>query len=85
MVFGFPYQAMSDDNYIGAKHRVKVNRRKERLSVGYFVLPYEDSVIESSKYKPFTYADFRAEVQQDLKTVGYKIGLQKFKLNSETF
>ncbi|XP_027162048.1 gibberellin 2-beta-dioxygenase 8 [Coffea eugenioides] len=77
-------QAMSDDNYIGAKHRVKVNKHKERISVGYFVLPYEDTVIESSKYKPFTYADFRAEVQRDLKTVGYKIGLQKFKL-SETF
>ncbi|KAL3530896.1 hypothetical protein ACH5RR_010218 [Cinchona calisaya] len=74
-------QAMSDDIYVAAKHRVKVNKHKERMSVGYFVFPYENTVIESSKYKPFTYPDFRAEVQQDLKTVGHKIGLQKFKLN----
>ncbi|CAK9170781.1 unnamed protein product [Ilex paraguariensis] len=73
-------QAISNDKYLSAKHRVKVNKHKERISICYFVFPEEDTVIKSSKYKPFTYADFRAEVQQDLKTVGFKVGLQRFRL-----
>ncbi|KAJ8559470.1 hypothetical protein K7X08_003528 [Anisodus acutangulus] len=73
-------QAMSDDSYMSVKHRVKVNKLKERISIGYFVFPAEDAVIQSSKYNPFTYADFRAQVQHDLKTVCLKTGLQKFKL-----
>lgn len=73
-------QAVSDDVFIAAKHRVKVNKYRERISIGYFVFPYEDAVIESSKYKPFTYAEFRAQVQHDLKTVGHKIGLPNFRL-----
>ncbi|CAI9761265.1 unnamed protein product [Fraxinus pennsylvanica] len=76
-------QAMSDDKYLSVKHRVKVNRDKERISIGYFVFPVEDALIECSKYKPFTYADFRTEVQNDLKTLGTKIGLQKFEATQE--
>lgn len=76
-------QAMSDDKYLSVKHRVKLNREKERISIGYFVFPVEDAVIECSKYKPFTYADFRTEVQNDLKTLGTKIGLQKFEATQE--
>ncbi|KAK6159114.1 hypothetical protein DH2020_006428 [Rehmannia glutinosa] len=72
-------QAMSNDNYVSVTHRVKVNRHKERISIGYFVFPAEDAVIESSKYKPFTYADFQAEKEVDLKTVGKKIGLPRFR------
>lgn len=73
---------MSDDKYRSVKHRVKANKYKERISVGYFVFPAADDVIRSSKYKPFTYADFRAGVQQDLKTIGYKkVGLGHFKLH----
>ncbi|KAL2502143.1 2-oxoglutarate (2OG) and Fe(II)-dependent oxygenase superfamily protein [Forsythia ovata] len=76
-------QAMSDDKYLSVKHRVKVNKEKERISIGYFVFPADDAVIECSKYKPFTYADFRTEVQKDLKTLGFKIGLPKFKSTQE--
>ncbi|KAJ8543600.1 hypothetical protein K7X08_006123 [Anisodus acutangulus] len=76
-------QAMSDDNYMSVKHRVKVNKHKERISIGYFVFPAEDAVIQSTKYNPFTYADFRAQVQHDLKTVGLKTGLQKFKFTTD--
>ncbi|XP_031111487.1 gibberellin 2-beta-dioxygenase 6-like isoform X2 [Ipomoea triloba] len=72
-------QAISDDTYVSVKHRVKVNEEKERISVGYFVFPGDDVVIESSKYKPFTYAQFRAQVQHELKSVGFKIGLHSFK------
>lgn len=73
-------QAISDDKYTSVKHRVRVNKYKERLSVGYFVFPDEDRLIHSSTYKPFSYSEFRAQVQQDLKTVGIKVGLQRFRL-----
>nr|GMD61241.1 gibberellin 2-beta-dioxygenase 8 [Ipomoea batatas] len=72
-------QAISDDKYVSVKHRVKVNKENERISMGYFVFPGDDVVIESSKYKPFTYAQFRAQVQHELKSVGFKIGLNNFK------
>ncbi|XWS28675.1 hypothetical protein CRYUN_Cryun25bG0091500 [Craigia yunnanensis] len=74
-------QAISDDEYISVKHRVRVNKEEERFSICYFVFPAEDSVIHSSKYKPFTYTDFQEQVQKDTKTLGYKVGLQRFKLN----
>ncbi|KAK9998345.1 hypothetical protein SO802_017948 [Lithocarpus litseifolius] len=73
-------QAISNDNYKSVKHRVKLNKHKERISICYFVFPDEDSVIRSSKYKPFTYNDFRAQVQEDVKTHGFKLGLESFKL-----
>ncbi|XVF19848.1 hypothetical protein REPUB_Repub11eG0146200 [Reevesia pubescens] len=74
-------QAISDDEYISVKHRVRVNKEEERFSICYFVFPAEGSVIHSSKYKPFTYTDFQEQVQKDTKTLGYKVGLQRFKLN----
>lgn len=73
-------QALSDDEYKSVKHKVKLNKQRERVSICYFVFPEENTLIESSKYKPFTYNDFRAQVQHDVKTVGWKIGLQSFKL-----
>ncbi|XP_030464224.2 gibberellin 2-beta-dioxygenase 6 [Syzygium oleosum] len=74
-------QAMSDDEYISVKHRVKVKKPQDRTSVCYFVFPGQDSVIRSSKYRPFTYRDFQAQVQQDVKTLGFKVGLHRFKLD----
>ncbi|KAM5583201.1 gibberellin 2-beta-dioxygenase 6 [Rosa sericea] len=73
-------QAISDDEYTSVKHRVKVNEYRERISICYFVFPGENSVIRSSNYKPFTYRDFQEQVQKDIKTVGYKVGLNRFKL-----
>ncbi|XP_074358724.1 gibberellin 2-beta-dioxygenase 8-like [Apium graveolens] len=72
-------QAISDDEYKSVKHRVRLNKHKERLSIGYFVFPDDNTVIQSPGYKPFSYSDFRTQVQQDLKTVGYKVGLQRFR------
>ncbi|XP_050368227.1 gibberellin 2-beta-dioxygenase 6-like [Argentina anserina] len=72
-------QAISDDKYKSVKHRVKVNEYRERISICYFVFPDEGSVIQSSIYKPFTYSDFQGRVQQDIKTIGYKVGLDRFK------
>lgn len=73
-------QALSDDEYKSVTHKVKLSKQKERLSICYFVFPQENALIHTSKYKPFTYNDFRAQVQLDVKTVGRKIGLQNFKL-----
>lgn len=73
---------MSDDEYKSVKHRVKVNKSKERISICYFVFPTDDGIIQSSRYRPFTYADFRAQVQEDIKTHGFKVGLDRFKTSS---
>ncbi|KAE8056383.1 hypothetical protein FH972_013161 [Carpinus fangiana] len=73
-------QAISNDKYKSVKHRVRLNKHRDRISVGYFVFPKEDSVIRSSNYKPFTYGDFQAQVHQDIKTLGFKVGLERFKL-----
>ncbi|MBA0719781.1 hypothetical protein Golax_007432 [Gossypium laxum] len=75
-------QAISDDQYMSVKHRVRTNKQAERFSICYFVFPAKGSVIRSSKYKPFTYTDFQQQVQHDTKTLGYKVGLQRFKLNA---
>ncbi|KAF2285628.1 hypothetical protein GH714_006044 [Hevea brasiliensis] len=72
-------QAISNDEYKSVKHRVKPNKYGERYSICYFVFPAEGSVIQSSKYKPFTYSDFQAQVQQDIKTIGFKVGLERFR------
>lgn len=77
-------QALSDDEYKSAKHKVELNKNKERVSICYFVFPEENTLINSSNYKPFTYNEFRAQVQQDLKKHGTKIGLQNFKLQQHT-
>ncbi|KAL8477564.1 hypothetical protein ACS0TY_029745 [Phlomoides rotata] len=71
-------QAISDDNFVSVTHRVKVKTETERISIGYFVFPADDAVIECSKYKSCTYPDFQAQNEIDLKTVGKKIGLPRF-------
>ncbi|KAJ4953139.1 hypothetical protein NE237_029971 [Protea cynaroides] len=75
---GDMFQAMSNDEYKSAEHRV-LNKQEARISICYFVHPEDDVVIQSTKYKPFTYKDFRAQVQEDIKTIGTKVGLQRFK------
>ncbi|KAL5748108.1 hypothetical protein ACOSQ2_025405 [Xanthoceras sorbifolium] len=69
-------QAISNDKYVSVKHKVMTNKQEDRLSVCYFVFPAEGSVIQSSKYKPF-----QAQVQDDVKTLGFKIGLERFRIS----
>ncbi|CAN8253221.1 unnamed protein product [Cochlearia groenlandica] len=73
-------QAISDDEYKSVKHRVKIQKymKRERHSLCYFVFPKRDCVIKSSKYKPFTYSEFEAQVQTDVQSLGTKIGLSRF-------
>ncbi|ESQ42508.1 hypothetical protein EUTSA_v10015470mg [Eutrema salsugineum] len=72
-------QVISDDAYKSVKHRVKKKDiKRDRYSVCYFVFPQRDCVIKSSKYKPFTYSEFEAQVQADIQSIGTKIGLPRF-------
>ncbi|XP_022731496.1 gibberellin 2-beta-dioxygenase 8-like [Durio zibethinus] len=74
-------QVISNDEYKSVKHRVRVCKQEDRISINYFVFPDFDSVIESSKYKPFTYKEFRAQGQKDIETLGFIVGLEGFKLD----
>lgn len=76
-------QAISNDKYVSVKHRVRVNKQVDRISINYFVFPELDCTIQSSNYKPFTYKDFHAQGQTDIETLGYKVGLEGFKLNRD--
>ncbi|CAM8913113.1 unnamed protein product [Rhodiola kirilowii] len=76
-------QAMSNDVYKSVKHRVKLNIWKERISIGYFVFPVGDGVIRSRNYKPFCYNEFRSQVQIDIKSLGCKVGLERFRLTDK--
>ncbi|KAG8484812.1 hypothetical protein CXB51_021537 [Gossypium anomalum] len=63
-------------------HRVKVKKQEDRISINYFVLPQFDCTIQSSKYKPFTYKSFQAQAQKEIKTLGFRVDLDNFKLNT---
>ncbi|URE48370.1 2OG-Fe(II) oxygenase superfamily [Musa troglodytarum] len=77
-------QAISDDQYKSVEHRVRVNRSKERISLCYFGFPMEDGVISSSRYREFTYREFKEQVQEDIKLSGAKVGLRRFRVNDES-
>ncbi|KAI4368902.1 hypothetical protein MLD38_017406 [Melastoma candidum] len=75
-------QALSDDLYKSVNHRVRSpppREESDRISICYFVFPGEGYVIRSSKYREFTYEEFQAQVQRDVKTIGEKVGLGRFK------
>ncbi|OEL32703.1 Gibberellin 2-beta-dioxygenase 8 [Dichanthelium oligosanthes] len=74
-------QAISGDAYRSVRHRVAASRGAERLSLCYFAFPQDDAVITcggGSRYRPFTYAEFREQVQADIKATGSKVGLERF-------
>ncbi|KAJ4786407.1 2-oxoglutarate (2OG) and Fe(II)-dependent oxygenase superfamily protein [Rhynchospora pubera] len=72
-------QVISDDRYNSVKHRVLASSVTERISLGYFVFPQEDSVLRSTVYNPFTLKEFRAQVQEDIMKTGSKVGLKQFR------
>lgn len=65
---GDSFQAWVNSRYLSVEHRVLVNSRRARLSLGLFVSPPEDVVIEAppelvddehpQQYKPFTWAEY---------------------------
>ncbi|KAL0918389.1 hypothetical protein M5K25_010394 [Dendrobium thyrsiflorum] len=78
------FQAWSNDVYKSVEHKVMTNSKVERYSIAYFFCPSYDSIISSckepSRYKKFTFKEFRRQVQEDVKTTGYKVGLSRFLL-----
>ncbi|KAK4784516.1 hypothetical protein SAY86_018884 [Trapa natans] len=76
-------QVVSNDKFKSAIHKVKINEQKDRISIGHFVFPGDDVVIQGSNYRPFKYKEFQDQVQRDVKTVGYKVGLQRFRSETE--
>ncbi|CAN6179639.1 unnamed protein product [Urochloa humidicola] len=73
-------RAISGDAFRSVRHRVAASTGAERMSVCYFGFPRDDAVITcaGSRYRPFTYAEFREQVQADIKATGAKIGLEQF-------
>ncbi|KAL2467181.1 Gibberellin 2-beta-dioxygenase 8 [Abeliophyllum distichum] len=76
------FQAWSNNVYKSVEHRVVANELKERYSTAYFLCPSYDTVIQSciepSVYKRFSFGEYRQQVQEDVKCLGYKIGLPRF-------
>lgn len=76
------FQAWSNDLYKSVEHKVMANPCMERFSVAYFLCPSHDSLINSCKqpgiYRNFTFAEYRAKVQEDSRLLGRKIGLSRF-------
>uniref|UniRef100_M4DAK2 Fe2OG dioxygenase domain-containing protein n=1 Tax=Brassica campestris TaxID=3711 RepID=M4DAK2_BRACM len=73
------FQAWSNGMYKSVEHRVMTNPTVERFSTAYFLCPSYDAVIECSgdcpSYRNFSFREFRQQVQDDVKKLGYKVGL----------
>lgn len=76
------FQAWSNDVYKSVEHKVMAKRTTERYSIAYFLCPSYDSLIgsctEPSIYRKFTFGEYRNKVQEDVKKIGYKVGLPRF-------
>ncbi|CAA7394489.1 unnamed protein product [Spirodela intermedia] len=75
-------EALSNVEFRSVEHRVMANREVERFSMAFFLCPSHDTVIESvrkpSVYRPFSFGEFQHQVQDDVRTEGYKVGLSRF-------
>ncbi|CAO2842606.1 unnamed protein product [Amaranthus hypochondriacus] len=76
------FQAWSNGVYKSVVHRVVANPKRERFSTAYFMCPSGDAIIQSykkpSKYRNFSFNEYRQQVQEDVKKFGHKIGLSRF-------
>ncbi|KAJ8641528.1 hypothetical protein MRB53_018222 [Persea americana] len=76
------FQAWSNGAYKSIQHKVMTNPHVERFSVAYFMCPSYDTMIESSIqpsiYRKFSFKEYRQQVQEDVRTTGYKVGLDRF-------
>ncbi|KAL2524020.1 Gibberellin 2-beta-dioxygenase 8 [Abeliophyllum distichum] len=76
------FQVWSNNAYKSVHHRVVANKLKERFSTAYFLCPSYDTVIQScvepSAYRKFSFREYRQQVQKDVKSFGYKVGLARF-------
>ncbi|KAF5931307.1 hypothetical protein HYC85_032180 [Camellia sinensis] len=84
VIIGDLFQAWSNGVYKSIEHRVISNHEEERFSVGYFLCPSNDTVIqgcnenEPCMYRKFSFREYRQQVQEDVKSTGTKVGLSSF-------
>ncbi|XP_052178673.1 gibberellin 2-beta-dioxygenase 8-like isoform X2 [Diospyros lotus] len=82
IIIGDLFQAWSNGVYKSMEHRVVSNHRVERFSIGYFLCPSNETVIQPchqpSIYRKFSFGEYRQQVQQDVIATGGKIGLRRF-------
>ncbi|GKV15709.1 hypothetical protein SLEP1_g26471 [Rubroshorea leprosula] len=75
------FQAMSNDVYKSVRHRV-VAQGFERFSAACFYCPTAKALIQGFRgpavYRPFTYGEYKEQIQEDVKSSGDKVGLPRF-------
>ncbi|KAK8954088.1 Gibberellin 2-beta-dioxygenase 8 [Platanthera zijinensis] len=76
------FQAWSNNAYKSVEHRVMANPHTERFSTAFQLCPSYGTIIQSpespSLYRSFTFMEYKLQIQEDVKTFGRKIGLQRF-------
>ncbi|KAJ0966104.1 hypothetical protein J5N97_027242 [Dioscorea zingiberensis] len=76
------FQAWSNGVYKSVEHRVVSSPHHERYSVAFFLCPSYDTIIQSQEqssiYRRFSFKEYRQQVQEDVKLIGYKVGLSRF-------
>ncbi|GLJ12786.1 hypothetical protein SUGI_0197730 [Cryptomeria japonica] len=80
-------QAWSNDVYKSVQHRALANNTKQRMSIAFFLCPSQDTVISKHDgdsnpplYRTFTFRDFKAQISEEVRLNGCKIGLPGFLL-----
>ncbi|KAL6880356.1 hypothetical protein ACP4OV_011921 [Aristida adscensionis] len=86
-------QAWSNDLYRSVEHRVVASAGRERFSVAFFLCPSYDTVIRprrraavagagagGPRYRSFTFGEYRSQIKDDVKLMGRKLGLERFRL-----
>ncbi|KAH9320485.1 hypothetical protein KI387_015124, partial [Taxus chinensis] len=78
-------QAWSNDVYKSVQHRAVANSKKQRMSIAFFMCPSQETVISKHDgdsnpphYKPFTFREYKAQISEDVRLSGTKIGLPRF-------
>ncbi|KDP39055.1 hypothetical protein JCGZ_00812 [Jatropha curcas] len=75
-------QVFSNDVYRSIQHRVVAPQQVERFSLAYFYCPSSDAVIQSyrtpTKYRKFTFREYKQQILKDLQATGNKVGLSRF-------
>ncbi|KAJ0266565.1 Non-hem dioxygenase N-terminal domain-containing protein [Hirschfeldia incana] len=76
------FQALSNGVYQSVRHRVIPPVNVERLSIAFFVCPYQETEIECfgnpKKYRRFSFRDYKQQSERDVKETGDKVGLSRF-------
>lgn len=74
---GDMFQALSNGVYQSVRHRVIPPANVERLSIAFFICPYQETEIEFSgnpkKYRRFSFREYKEQSERDVKETGDKI------------